>query len=224
MTLDSSKDGYVPRKAWVCGLPHEYSEEQVGRGVVAPAGPCWPCLTLPGTPAEPSEASCWWWHLLLGLLAERSGGGGRRWRSRAHWLPPPVLHAAHRALTPPSRVLYCARTTVPQVREYWTYFGELEAVDLLTFKDSGRFNGAAFITFRTQVRVRYVWRGGLEGPAGLCGHCRVLEDSSWRALEVLTPCWPRQGCLRTRCECGTQGRGVPWAAGAGAAAQSPALG
>eukprot|EP00983_Pelagomonas_calceolata_P102483 1158811-Pelagomonas_calceolata.AAC.5 len=38
------------------------------------------------------------------------------------------------------------------VRAYWEECGPIESMDLLRFKDSGRFNGAAFITFRTEVR------------------------------------------------------------------------
>jgi len=33
--------------------------------------------------------------------------------------------------------------------EYWSYCGEIEALDMLTFPDSGRFRGIAFITFAT---------------------------------------------------------------------------
>ena len=34
-----------------------------------------------------------------------------------------------------------------EVREYWSYCGEIEAVDLMRFPDTGRFKGIAFITF-----------------------------------------------------------------------------
>jgi len=37
------------------------------------------------------------------------------------------------------------------VRAYWEFCGPIEALDLLRFKDTGRFNGAAFITFATEV-------------------------------------------------------------------------
>lgn len=35
------------------------------------------------------------------------------------------------------------------VREYWSYCGEIEDLDLMRFPDSGRFKGIAFITFAT---------------------------------------------------------------------------
>ena len=37
-----------------------------------------------------------------------------------------------------------------QVEEYWAYCGPIESLDLLTFPDSGRFRGIAFITYATQ--------------------------------------------------------------------------
>ena len=37
-----------------------------------------------------------------------------------------------------------------QVEEYWAWCGEIESLDLLTFPDSGRFRGIAFITFKSQ--------------------------------------------------------------------------
>lgn len=33
------------------------------------------------------------------------------------------------------------------VREYWSYCGEIEDIDLMRFPDTGRFKGIAFITF-----------------------------------------------------------------------------
>lgn len=36
------------------------------------------------------------------------------------------------------------------VREYWSYCGDIESLDLMTFPDSGRFRGIAFITFASQ--------------------------------------------------------------------------
>lgn len=39
------------------------------------------------------------------------------------------------------------------IRSYWDECGPIEALDLLSFKDSGRFNGTCFITFRTQASV-----------------------------------------------------------------------
>ena len=34
-----------------------------------------------------------------------------------------------------------------EVREYWSYCGEIEELDLMRFPDTGRFKGIAFITF-----------------------------------------------------------------------------
>ncbi len=38
-----------------------------------------------------------------------------------------------------------------QVHEYWSYCGEIEGMDMMTFPDTGRFRGIVFITFTTQV-------------------------------------------------------------------------
>lgn len=40
--------------------------------------------------------------------------------------------------------------TREQIEEYWSWCGEIESLDMLTFPDSGRFRGIAFITFTTQ--------------------------------------------------------------------------
>lgn len=39
------------------------------------------------------------------------------------------------------------------LREYWGYCGEIEGMDIMTFPDSGRFKGIAFITYKTQARA-----------------------------------------------------------------------
>jgi nucleolin len=36
------------------------------------------------------------------------------------------------------------------VCEYWSFCGEVESTDLLTFPDSGRFRGIAFVTFKSE--------------------------------------------------------------------------
>ena len=33
------------------------------------------------------------------------------------------------------------------MRDYWSYCGEIEKLDVMRFPDSGRFKGIAFITF-----------------------------------------------------------------------------
>ena len=38
------------------------------------------------------------------------------------------------------------------VREYWGYCGEIAALDMLVFPDTGNFKGVIFITFATEVR------------------------------------------------------------------------
>lgn len=40
--------------------------------------------------------------------------------------------------------------TENQIREYWEYCGPIESLDMLTFPDTGRFRGIAFITFQTE--------------------------------------------------------------------------
>jgi nucleolin len=37
------------------------------------------------------------------------------------------------------------------IEAYWAYCGEIESLDMLTFPDSGRFRGIAFITFKEQA-------------------------------------------------------------------------
>jgi len=46
--------------------------------------------------------------------------------------------------------------TEGDVRAYWEECGPIETMDLLKFKDTGRFNGAAFITFQTEVLLAYI--------------------------------------------------------------------
>lgn len=40
------------------------------------------------------------------------------------------------------------------MRDYWSYCGEIEDMDLMRFPDTGRFKGIAFITF-ADVRPCY---------------------------------------------------------------------
>ncbi|KAL6774421.1 hypothetical protein ACKKBG_A24945 [Auxenochlorella protothecoides x Auxenochlorella symbiontica] len=42
------------------------------------------------------------------------------------------------------------RFTEAEIREYWGYCGEIESMDIMTFPDTGRFRGIAFITFATE--------------------------------------------------------------------------
>ena len=46
------------------------------------------------------------------------------------------------------------------VREYWGYCGEIAALDMLVFPDTGNFNGVMFITFATEVRCGAGCGGG----------------------------------------------------------------
>ncbi len=41
------------------------------------------------------------------------------------------------------------------IREYWSYCGEIEEMDLMRFPDTGRFKGIAFITFKTVQPVAH---------------------------------------------------------------------
>jgi hypothetical protein len=36
------------------------------------------------------------------------------------------------------------------ITEYWSFCGEVEAVEMLVFPDSGRFRGIAFVTFKSE--------------------------------------------------------------------------
>lgn len=42
------------------------------------------------------------------------------------------------------------RFTEDEIREYWSYCGEVESLDAMTFPDTGRFRGIAFVTFKTE--------------------------------------------------------------------------
>eukprot|EP00201_Polytomella_parva_P004784 CAMPEP_0175074940 /NCGR_PEP_ID=MMETSP0052_2-20121109/21653_1 /TAXON_ID=51329 ORGANISM="Polytomella parva, Strain SAG 63-3" /NCGR_SAMPLE_ID=MMETSP0052_2 /ASSEMBLY_ACC=CAM_ASM_000194 /LENGTH=635 /DNA_ID=CAMNT_0016343429 /DNA_START=224 /DNA_END=2131 /DNA_ORIENTATION=+ len=95
MALDAGKDGFVPRRIWITGMPHEYSE-----GVV---------------------------------------------------------------------------------KEYWGYCGEIERCDLLTFHDSGRFNGTCFITFKTEQAYQTALGCNgelLEGRTLRIEKCRAATENS----------------------------------------------
>ena len=41
------------------------------------------------------------------------------------------------------------------MRDYWSYCGEIEDLDLMVFPDTGRFKGIAFITFAEVWRPVY---------------------------------------------------------------------
>ena len=45
------------------------------------------------------------------------------------------------------QIIVCHVTQEVDVRDYWNYCGEIEAMDLMRFPDTGRFKGIAFITF-----------------------------------------------------------------------------
>ena len=53
----------------------------------------------------------------------------------------------------PRRVYICGMPheyDEDMLKEYWSFCGEIEAMDLMHFPDSGNFNGAMFITFKTE--------------------------------------------------------------------------
>lgn len=70
-------------------------------------------------------------------------------------------------LVPRAQVWLCGMPheySEEDVRAYWEYCGPIESMDLLKFKDSGRFNGAAFVTFATEVR----------GSVGISAGCVII--------------------------------------------------
>lgn len=46
-----------------------------------------------------------------------------------------------------SQVAYALQ--VDAIREYWSFCGEIEDLDVMRFPDTGRFKGIAFITYTT---------------------------------------------------------------------------
>ncbi|KAK9840037.1 hypothetical protein WJX74_002389 [Apatococcus lobatus] len=74
-----------------------------------------------------------------------------------------------------------------EIREYWSYCGDIEEMDLMRFPDTGRFKGIAFITFKTEeaceealkcndtevdgqhIRVERCKSAGYKGKAGEAG-------------------------------------------------------
>ena len=43
-----------------------------------------------------------------------------------------------------------------QVRDYWSYCGEIEKLNVMRFPDTGRFKGIAFITFAEVLSLEVV--------------------------------------------------------------------
>ena len=74
--------------------------------------------------------------------------------------PPPLP-----ALTPPFTAPPPTHPAL-QVWEYWGYCGAIEALDLMTFPDTGRFRGIAFITFQTVGGWLRGWGLGAGGCPG----------------------------------------------------------
>ena len=44
---------------------------------------------------------------------------------------------------------YSRALQVDAIREYWSFCGEIEDLDVMRFPDTGRFKGIAFITYAT---------------------------------------------------------------------------
>lgn len=85
------------------------------------------------------------------------------------------------------------------VREYWEYCGAIESLDLLTFPDTGRFRGIAFVTFATEEG----YAAALECNGVECdGQTLKVQKCKWSAKD-------RQQAARQA------------AAGGGAAAAAP---
>ena len=69
--------------------------------------------------------------------------------SRGLFAPPPTaINPLHH--NPPA-------AAATQLWEYWGFCGDIEGMDVMTFPDTGRFRGIAFITFQT---VRWRCGGG----------------------------------------------------------------
>ena len=60
---------------------------------------------------------------------------------------------------------------VDAIREYWSFCGEIEDLDVMRFPDTGRFKGIAFITYaavrrNTRCMSLLLWRQGALWFAG----------------------------------------------------------
>lgn len=70
--------------------------------------------------------------------------------------------------------------TETDVRGFWEYCGPIESIDLLTFPDTGRFRGIAFITFTTEEG--YAAALGCDGEA--CdGQTVKVQKCKWSAKD-----------------------------------------
>lgn len=72
------------------------------------------------------------------------------------------------------------------MHEYWSYCGEIESMDMMTFPDTGRFRGIVFITFTTTE--------GYEAALGCDG-----EQCDGQTLKVQRCKWsPKERAARNR--------------------------
>ena len=70
--------------------------------------------------------------------------------------------------------------TESQIYEFWEYCGAIESIDLLTFPDTGRFRGIAFITFAAEEG--YTAALGCDGEA--CeGQTLKVQKCKWSAKD-----------------------------------------
>lgn len=69
-----------------------------------------------------------------------------------HWVSTARHNLTFVSLTSRPQVFVCGMPhefSETELRAYWGFCGEIEALDCLSFADSGRFNGVCFITFKS---------------------------------------------------------------------------
>ena len=78
---------------------------------------------------------------------------------------------------------------VDAIREYWSFCGEIEDLDVMRFPDTGRFKGIAFITYAT-VRYKTCYMSLLLGHQGaLCFAGSNMQRESVRSSVVCEHHW-----------------------------------
>lgn len=70
------------------------------------------------------------------------------------------------------------------IKEYWSFCGEIEDLDVMRFPDTGRFKGIAFITYTT---VSFSPMPASQGPALLNSQCLHTVDCQRVSLTYLVP-------------------------------------
>ena len=62
-----------------------------------------------------------------------------------------------------------------QVRDYWSYCGEIEKLDVMRFPDTGRFKGIAFITFAEVLSLKGVGSAYRPSPTANCNFNTLIH-------------------------------------------------